>query len=125
REPKMAKSKRKRKFFSIVETLEKCTEPALTHLWEPYASGTLTSDELTKFKEHLLGCLYCASLVSNFKTVRQASEYYGLEPGPKLDRYLTKVRMMSPPMPLSERIEIARKLMTFRKNPEKKEEKNH
>lgn len=107
----------KNKFFSILTTPDKCADREKGKLWERFASGTVNKEEDTLFRDHLSDCSCCAVLVANFKTTKEASEHYGIPPGPELDRYLTRVNLLPFPEKLRKtRKEFVKRAMSWRKD---------
>lgn len=61
----------------------------------------LTPEEDEKFREHLLGCLYCSAFLSNFNNTRKASRFYGIPAGPELDPYMEEIHLSPLPKKLA------------------------
>jgi hypothetical protein len=106
----------KRKFFHITKVEGRCRNTSIGQLFDQFIIGRATPEEDEKFRDHLLECLYCSALVGNVKRTREASEYYGIPPGPKLDPYLTEITLR----PLPEKLIREQKAMWRRRIPIKR-----
>ena len=84
-------------FFYVVATNAVCTNRVAGALVEKYVLKTATLKEVADFHNHCIDCLYCSVQVRNVRVTHEASDYYGILPGPGLDKHLKEVRVDEPP----------------------------
>lgn len=86
------------KVFSIIKVAGTCTNRSIGSLCDRFTLSTLSKDAEREFNNHLKECITCAARVKNFHTMREASEYYQIPIGRKLDRLLKELVLAQPPV---------------------------
>ena len=100
-------TRRKQELFYKVMPDSLCTNRVAGALIKPCLLKEATEAQTAEFAEHCYSCFFCSAMVFNAQNMREASEYYGIRPGPDLDYFITEMQTFEIPNQLEEIVQEA------------------